>query len=105
MVGVGGQQVRARVSDGLRSSATTTTHTEGAGEVLAPMPGRIVRVLVEPGDRISAGQGVAVVEAMKMENEVSSPAAGVVSSVSVTAGDSVETGGVLAMVEAETTNE
>ena len=106
MVGVGGQQVRVRVADGRRRSGIATTHTHGGGEVSAPMPGRIVRVLVKPGDRVLAGQAVAVVEAMKMENEVSSSAAGVVSSVSVAAGDSVEVGRVLATVEAvETTNE
>ena len=64
------------------------------------MPGRVVRVLVEPGDRVAAGQGLAVVEAMKMENEVAAPADGVVSDVRAAPGDSVEAGGVLVTLTA-----
>ena len=50
--------------------------SEGRQQVLAPMPGKIVRVLVKAGDTIEAGQGILVVEAMKMQNEVRSPKAG-----------------------------
>jgi biotin carboxyl carrier protein len=63
------------------------------------MPGRVVRVLVEPGDEVAVRQGVVVVEAMKMENELRSPKAGRVKDVSVKAGDSVEAGRVLLVVE------
>ena len=63
------------------------------------MPGRVVRVLVEPGDEVAARQGVVVVEAMKMENELRSPRAGRVKEVSVTAGTSVEAGRILAVIE------
>ncbi len=65
------------------------------------MPGRVVRVLVAAGDRVAAGQGLAVVEAMKMENEVAAPAAGVVSDVRAAPGDSVEAGAVLVTLTAE----
>ena len=65
------------------------------------MPGRVVRVLVAPGDRVATGQGLSVVEAMKMENEVAAPAAGVVADVRAVAGDSVEAGSVLVTVTAE----
>ena len=68
---------------------------------MSPMPGRVVRVLVESGDAVTAGQALAVVEAMKMENEVASPATGVVSEVRVAAGDPVEAGGALVVVTSE----
>ncbi len=63
------------------------------------MPGRIVRVLVQPGDRITARQGVIVVEAMKMENELRSPKAGKVKEVTVSPGMSVEAGRILVVIE------
>ena len=53
------------------------------------MPGLVLRVLVEPGDEVEQGQGVAVLEAMKMENELTAPAAGTVAAVHVAAGDAV----------------
>jgi biotin carboxyl carrier protein len=71
----------------------------GARAVVAPMPGRVVRVLVSPGDAVQARQGVVVVEAMKMENELRSPKAGTVREVNVAAGTSVEAGRVLVVVE------
>ena len=101
VVGIGGRQVRARVSDGRRRRGAPASQAGGDHSVAAPMPGRVVRVLVEPGDRVAAGQGLAVVEAMKMENEVAAPAAGVVSDVRAAPGDSVEAGGVLVTLTAE----
>jgi biotin carboxyl carrier protein len=72
-----------------------------AGEVrvVAPMPGRIVRVLVKPGDQVEARQGLVVVEAMKMENEIAAAKAGVVKEVAVSAGQSVESGRLLVVIE------
>ena len=67
--------------------------------VKAPMPGRIVRVLVAVGDLVSARQGVAIVEAMKMENEVHSPIAGEIKEIKVKPGDTVEGGALLVVVE------
>jgi biotin carboxyl carrier protein len=74
---------------------------DAAGSVVikAPMPGRVVRVLVTAGDRVSARQGVVVVEAMKMENELRTPRDGVVTEVLVEPGARVETGVVLVVVE------
>ena len=63
------------------------------------MPGRVVRVLVAPGDRVAARQGLVIVEAMKMENELRSPKDGLVKTVSATEGLSVEAGTVLVVVE------
>jgi biotin carboxyl carrier protein len=71
----------------------------GARQVLSPMPGKIVKVLVKPGDTVAARQGLVVVEAMKMENELRSPKGGRVSEVLVTEGVLVEAGRVLVVVE------
>ena len=100
-LGMAGRRVRARVSHGDRHRRAAAARAGGDHEVAAPMPGRVVRVLVAPGDRVEAGQGLAVVEAMKMENEVAAPAGGVVSDVRAAPGDSVEAGGVLVTVTAE----
>ena len=71
----------------------------GEARVTAPMPGRILRVLVKPGDEVAARQGLVVVEAMKMENEIASPKAGRVTEVAVSDGQSVESGRLLVVVE------
>ena len=68
-------------------------------DVTAPMPGRIVRILVKPGDEVAHRQGVVVVEAMKMENELGAPKAGRVKDVAVTEGQSVEAGRLLIVIE------
>lgn len=73
----------------------------GSGEqkIAAPMPGRVVRVLVSPGEEVAARQPVVVVEAMKMENELRSARDGRVREVVVAEGQSVEAGAVLVVVE------
>jgi len=63
------------------------------------MPGKVVRVLVAPGESVSAGQGLVVVEAMKMQNEVKSNKAGVVVSLAVKDGATVNAGDLLVVVE------
>jgi biotin carboxyl carrier protein len=82
-----------------RASADGGTHARGEQAVVAPMPGRVVRLLVSRGDDVAARQGVVVVEAMKMENELRSPRAGRVKEVTVAAGASVEAGRVLVVIE------
>jgi biotin carboxyl carrier protein len=82
-----------------RGVADTGAGAHGEQAVTAPMPGRVVRVLVERGDEVDVRQGVVVVEAMKMENELRSPKAGRVKDVSVTPGTSVEAGRVLVVIE------
>jgi biotin carboxyl carrier protein len=71
----------------------------GTQQVLAPMPGKVVKILVKPGDEVKARQGLVVVEAMKMENELRSPKDGRVSDVLVAEGASVESGRLLVVVE------
>jgi biotin carboxyl carrier protein len=72
---------------------------DGSRAVKAPMPGRIVRVLVAVGDRVTARQGLLVVEAMKMENELGSPKDGVVKELNVQEGAAVDAGAVLVVIE------
>jgi acetyl/propionyl-CoA carboxylase alpha subunit len=76
-------------------------HTAPAGSLLAPMPGLVLRVLVEAGAVVAAGQPLLVLEAMKMEQTVAAPAAGVVAELRAKAGEQVSTGQVLAVVDAE----
>jgi len=71
---------------------------EGVATVAAPMPGKIVRVLVAPGDEVAVGQGLLVVEAMKMQNEMKASRAGRILSVTVKAGATVAAGEVLATI-------
>lgn len=78
------RHIRSLVGEGSRTSA--------AGTVRAPMPGMVVRVSANVGDYVRVGQGLVVLEAMKMENELKSPADGVVQVVHVQAGTVVEKG-------------
>jgi biotin carboxyl carrier protein len=71
----------------------------GPAPLVAPMPGLIVRVHVNVGDAVQAGQGLVVMEAMKMENELRATAAGIVKTVAVAAGTAVEKGTVLLELE------
>lgn len=84
----------------IRSLTGEGRQRAGAGEVKAPMPGLVLRVLVEPGQRVEVGAGLAVLEAMKMENQIKAPAAGVVEAVKVTPGTAVEKGQVLMVLTA-----
>ena len=77
----------------------TAPQAAGAQRVLAPMPGKVVKVLVNAGDEVKARQGLVVVEAMKMENELRSPKDGRVTEVLVAEGVSVEAGRPLVVVE------
>jgi biotin carboxyl carrier protein len=63
------------------------------------MPGRLVRILVEEGQQVQAGDGLVVVEAMKMENELRSPRAGRIAQLPVREGQAVETAALLVVVE------
>ena len=71
----------------------------GPKKLTAPMPGKIVRVLVSQGDEVEAGSGVLVVEAMKMQNEIKSPKKGTIQKILVSGGAAVNAGDVLAIVE------
>jgi biotin carboxyl carrier protein len=83
----------------LRSGQSSGAHHSGAAEIVSPMPGKIVRILVERGTHVEAGDGVVVVEAMKMQNEMKAPKAGVVVSINAAEGATVSAGDVLAVIE------
>lgn len=72
---------------------------QGRQLISVPMPGKIIAVLVSEGDAVEKGQGLVIVEAMKMENEVRSPVTGTVRDIKVKPGDTVEGGAVLVVVE------
>jgi biotin carboxyl carrier protein len=74
---------------------------QGRAAILAPMPGKVVRILVAAGDEVEAGQGIVVVEAMKMQNELKAPRAGRVAAIHAKENDSVVAGAVLAVIDPE----
>lgn len=80
-------------------AASAQFSVEGRQLICAPMPGKVVKVLVKVGDEVQANQGVVVVEAMKMENELKSPKAGKVTELFVKEGQTVENGAKLVVIE------
>ena len=82
-----------------RRRGKTTRNAQGEQRIVAPMPGRIVRVLAKPGDAVELRQPVIVIEAMKMENELRAPKAGTIKEVAVETGASVEAGRLLVVIE------
>ena len=83
----------------LRGAAAASAHGDGAARIIAPMPGKVVRVLVGKGESVEAGAGIVVVEAMKMQNEMKAPKAGTVATLNVEVGTTVNGGDVLAIIE------
>ena len=102
---VGGHRVQAEALDDrsrtIRKLTGASAKTSGPAHLHAPMPGLIVRINVAEGDAVAAGQGLVVMEAMKMENELRASAAGRVKRVAVAAGSAVEKGALLLEMEAE----
>jgi len=98
---LGGPPLTVTILDPLRPAAGGETDGPGAGrrEVRAAMPGKVVAVKVKEGDEVSQGQGVIVLEAMKMENEVPSPGPGRIVALEVVPGQTVERGTLLFSVE------
>ena len=95
------QEFTAEVADprAWRGRRYGALEVEGRQQVVAPMPGKVVRVLVKQGDAVEAGQGLLVVEAMKMQNEIHSPKSGKVEKLLATEGQAVNAGEVLLWVE------
>jgi biotin carboxyl carrier protein len=91
--------VELRDPRSLRSRRDGAGDASGPRKLLCPMPGKIVRVLVTEKSEVEAGQGIVVVEAMKMQNEIKSPKKGVVQKILAIEGASVNAGDVLAIVE------
>ncbi len=100
-VSVGAREYGVRLSDPkhLRGAGSGAGEQGGRAQVKAPMPGKVVRVLVEAGQAVESGQGLVVVEAMKMQNELKSPKSGRVAELRAEAGSTVNAGDVLVVVE------
>jgi biotin carboxyl carrier protein len=98
-VEVGSSRLTAEVIDPRRCRRERgATEREGVQEIAAPMPGKVVRLLTGQGKSIEVGQGILVLEAMKMQNEVRSPKAGTVERLLVKEGQAVNAGDVLAVI-------
>ena len=98
---VGEQRMAYRLDDprSLGSRANVDANDTGVRPIIASMPGRIVRILVQTGAPVEAQQGLIVVEAMKMQNELKSPRAGNVGRIAVEVGATVQAGTVLMVIE------
>ena len=98
---VGGARYAAELRDprSLRSRQRAPGEEQGPRKLLAPMAGKVVRVLLQENAPVEAGQGVLVVEAMKMQNEIKSPKKGILQKIVATEGTAVNSGDVLAIVE------
>ena len=94
-----GQTFEANIIDRKHRRVMADHGGEGRQNLASPMPGKVVRVLLHAGDEVSVGQGVIVVEAMKMQNEIKSPKAGRVIEVRIAEGATVTANQVLAVVE------
>lgn len=98
-VTISGRVFATSIIDRKHRRPTIEHGIEGRQNLVAPMPGKVVRVLLAAGDEVALGQGVVVVEAMKMQNEIKSPKAGRVIEVRVIEGATVNANQVLAVVE------
>jgi len=94
----GAREFTAEIIDPRAWSGRRHVEAEGRQQVVAPMPGKVVRLLVKAGDHVEAGQGLLVVEAMKMQNEIRSPKSGTVERVLAREGQPVNAGEVLCVV-------
>jgi biotin carboxyl carrier protein len=97
---VGGSRYSVQVRDprSLRHLQDRAANT-GAQKLTAAMPGKVVRILLPEGAQVDAGQGILVIEAMKMQNEIKSPTAGTIQKIMVANGDAVNAGDIVAIVE------
>lgn len=100
-VNVGNHQLEIKTFDPkkLRGSGVLNAKADGIAEIKTAMPGKLVRVLTQVGAEIKAGEGVLVVEAMKMQNEMKSPKDGIVKEIRFSEGATVNAGDVLAIIE------
>jgi len=100
-VSVGNRNYEIKIFDPkrLRGIGASGEQAEGVSEIKTAMPGKVVRVLAEVGAEIKAGEGVIIVEAMKMQNEMKSPKDGVIKEIRFPEGATVNAGDILAIIE------
>ena len=98
-VALGARVLDVELAEAARGALAPRQAAGGPARVQAPMPGKLVRVLVSAGEDVGAGQGLVVMEAMKMENEIRAPRAGRVKEAPVREGQAVETGALLVLLE------
>lgn len=100
-VSFGTHEIQFELLDSLAARRSRDTGAAGqrAAQITAFMPGRVIRVMVEPGAKVRAGEGVLILEAMKMENEIAAPYAGTVQAIHVRPGQTVESGAALMDLE------
>jgi biotin carboxyl carrier protein len=98
---VGSSRFAVEIRDprSLRARKAAVLDEKGPRKIVAPMPGRVVRLLAAEQSEVEVGQGVVVVEAMKMQNEIKSPKKGIVKKIMAATGTAVNAGDVLAIVE------
>jgi len=99
VVTIDGGHFEVEVRDPREWSRKSAPAGRGAATLTSPMPGKVIRVLVAPGDPVEVGQGLLVVEAMKMQNEIKTPKSGKVRSLAVREGATVTAGETLATIE------
>ena len=100
-VTIRGRETEVRLIDPkrLRGSGEAGEYADGHAEIKTAMPGKVVRILIEAGHTVQKGDGVVVVEAMKMQNELKSPKAGIVKEIRADEGSTVSAGDILATIE------
>ncbi len=98
---IGGHEFDIEIADPkrLRSAGSDSENVDGVVEIKTAMPGKVVRILVEVGAEVEKGEGVIVVEAMKMQNEMKSPKTGIVTKINAAEGDTVAAGDILVVIE------
>ncbi len=104
-IGIEGQSYLAKVEDErqrlLKQLTRSDAKAEGIVRIEAPMPGLVVRISVEKGISVKKGQGVMVIEAMKMENEIKAPISGIIKSIGVKQGEAIDKNALLLEISAE----
>ncbi|HWY68629.1 MAG TPA: biotin/lipoyl-containing protein [Terriglobales bacterium] len=100
-IAIGGVRYSVEVRDprSWRTRRARAGGQDGAKKITAPMPGKVVRIIAQPGTEVEQGSGVIVIEAMKMQNELKSPKKGMVVKILAAVGASVNAGDVLAVIE------
>ena len=101
VIDIEGERFTVEVRDprSLKGRRGAGAGTEAPKKITAPMPGKVVRIVAQAGTNVESGDGVLVIEAMKMQNELKAPKAGKVAKITVKEGDTVNPGDTLAIVE------